>query len=275
MTDKQDPASLSPDEVPTPYGSAAGIESVTLVAAPLLAGGALALTGVVVQQEDSLALGPVPMVWQATAAMGRGDPCGPAGCRPHPDDQAHPAPQRGAGWVHHPRLSPRHPGRQPQVPGGPGRADHQLGPGQLRPLVPGLPAAPALHHRQGWPQRSSPPARGRAARSAAPGDDPDVPAELSAVAADGGTLDRVAGRRRLPAGALPRHPAQRPVVVAAGGRGQPATAAGTWPCPPRRCLGAGLTALSAPLHRLDRPPTAIVPGAGRPSLRLTRPAALI
>jgi Transposase DDE domain len=127
MTDKQDPASLSPDEVPTPYGSAAGIESVTLVAAPLLAGGALALTGVVVQQEDSLALGPVPMVWQATAAMGRGDPCGPAGCRPHPDDQAHPAPQRGAGWVHHPRLSPRHPGRQPQVPGGPGRADTSSG----------------------------------------------------------------------------------------------------------------------------------------------------
>ena len=108
-------------------------------------------------------------------------------------------------------------------------------------------------------------------RSAAPGDDPEVPAELSAVAADGGTLDRVAGRGRLPAGALPRHPAQRPVVVAAGRRGQPATAAGPWPCPPRRRLGAGLTALSAPMHRLDRPPTAIIPGAGRPSLRLTKP----
>jgi len=39
----------------------------------------------------------------------------------------------------------------PQMPGGRHRADHQLGSGQLRPPVPGLPAAPALHHRQGWP----------------------------------------------------------------------------------------------------------------------------
>jgi succinate dehydrogenase hydrophobic anchor subunit len=54
MTDQQDRASPSPYEVPTPYGSAAGIESASSVAAPLLAGGALALAGVVVQQEDSL-----------------------------------------------------------------------------------------------------------------------------------------------------------------------------------------------------------------------------
>ena len=40
------------------------------------------------------------------------------------------------------------PGRHGQVPGGPRRADHQLGPGQLRPSLPALPAAPALHHRQ-------------------------------------------------------------------------------------------------------------------------------
>jgi hypothetical protein len=33
-------------------------------------------------------------------------------------------------------------------------------------------------------------------------------------------------------GALPRHPAQPAVVVAAGGCGQPAPAAGAWPCPP-------------------------------------------
>jgi Transposase DDE domain len=70
------------------------------------------------------------------------------------------------------------------------------------------------------------------------------------------------GCRRVPY----RDPAQRPVVVAAGRRGQPATAAGAWPCPPRRRLGAGLTALSAPMHRLDRPLTTIVQGAGRPSL---------
>jgi Transposase domain (DUF772)/Transposase DDE domain len=58
--------------------------------------------------------------------------------------------------------------------------------------------------------------------------DQRLPAQLPALAADGGTLDRLAGRRRLPAGALPRHPAQRPVVVGAGGRGQPAPAAGAW-----------------------------------------------
>jgi hypothetical protein len=54
MTKQQNPASLSPYEVPTPYGSAAGTESASSVAAPLLAGGALALAGVVVQQEASL-----------------------------------------------------------------------------------------------------------------------------------------------------------------------------------------------------------------------------
>ena len=49
--------------------------------------------------------------------------------------------------------------------------------------------------------------------------------QLSALAADGGTLAGLAGRRRLPAGALPRDRPQRPVVVAAGRRGQPAPAA--------------------------------------------------
>jgi hypothetical protein len=37
----------------------------------------------------------------------RGDPRGAAGCRPHPDDQADPTVQRGAGRVHHPRLPDR------------------------------------------------------------------------------------------------------------------------------------------------------------------------
>ena len=47
------------------------------------------------------------------------------------------------------------------------------------------------------------PARGRAARRPPPRSDPQPPAELSAVAADGGTLAGLAGRRRLPAGAQP------------------------------------------------------------------------
>ncbi len=59
----------------------------------------------------------------------RADPRGPARGRPHPDDQADPLVQRGAGRVHHPRLPDRRPGRHGQVPGGLHRADHQPGPG--------------------------------------------------------------------------------------------------------------------------------------------------
>lgn len=46
--------SSSPFDVPTPYSRSAGTEASSTVAAPLLAGGALALIGVVVQQEDAL-----------------------------------------------------------------------------------------------------------------------------------------------------------------------------------------------------------------------------
>jgi hypothetical protein len=48
-----------------------------------------------------------------------------------------------------------------------------------------------------------------------PRGDPQLPARLPALAADGGTLDRLAGRRQLPTGALPRHRPQPAVVVAA------------------------------------------------------------
>jgi hypothetical protein len=50
------------------------------------------------------------------------------------------------------------------------------------------------NHRQAWPHYSPPPSRGGAARRAAPGGDSRLPAKLSALAADGGALDRVAGR---------------------------------------------------------------------------------
>src|SRR6266511_2836814 len=62
-------------------------------------------------------------------------------------------------WVHHPRLPHRPPGRDGQVPGRFHRHDHRVRAGQLRPLVPGLPTAPALHHRQAWPHPPHPPAR--------------------------------------------------------------------------------------------------------------------
>jgi hypothetical protein len=104
---------------------------------------------------------------------------------------------------------------------------------------------------------SHPPARGRAARCSPPRGDPQLPRQLSALAADGGTLDRLAGRRRLSAGALPRHRTQRPVVVAAGRRGQPAPAAGAWPCPPGRRLGPGLTCAAS--FRADHDRTLLSP----------------
>jgi hypothetical protein len=81
-----------------------------------------------------------------------------------------------------------------QVPGGRHGADRQLRPGQLRPSLPGLPAAPALHHRQGWPHHPPAPPRGRTARRAASRDHSQLPGQLPALAADGGTLDRLAGR---------------------------------------------------------------------------------
>src|SRR6266540_1557897 len=62
-------------------------------------------------------------------------------------------------WVHHPRLPHRPPGWDGQVPGRFHRHDHRVRAGQLRPLVPGLPTAPALHHRQAWPHPPHPPAR--------------------------------------------------------------------------------------------------------------------
>ena len=43
-------------------------------------------------------------------------------------------------------------------PAGQHDQDHRVGAGQLRPLVPALPVAPALHHRQAWPHDPSPPA---------------------------------------------------------------------------------------------------------------------
>jgi hypothetical protein len=131
-----------------------------------------------------------------------GQPVTPS--RSLPDDQADAAPQRGAGRVHHPRLRHRHPGRHGEVPSGHDGADHQLRPGQLRPPLPGLSAAPALHHRQGWPHHPPASARGRAGRRPPPSGDPNLPATLPTLAADGGAIDRLAGRCRLPAGALPR-----------------------------------------------------------------------
>jgi hypothetical protein len=160
---------------------------------------------------------------------------------PPPDDQADPAAERGAGRVRHSRLSHRHPGRHGQVPGGPGRADHQLWAGQLRPSLPGVSAASALHHRQGWPHHPPSPLRGRAARRPRPRGDPNVPGELPAPAADGGGIDRLAGRRRLPAGALPRGSNATSCGGRCGSPGQSASAADAWPCPPGRRLGAGLT----------------------------------
>jgi Transposase DDE domain len=75
-------------------------------------------------------------------------------------------------------------GWHPQVPGRPGRADQQLRSGQLRARVWLLPAAATLHHRQGWPHDPPAPARGRAARRPPPSGDPQLPAQLSALAAN-------------------------------------------------------------------------------------------
>jgi hypothetical protein len=102
-----------------------------------------------------------------------------------------------------PSTTPHRPaGPHRQLPGRRHGHDHRVRAGQLRPLVPALPAAWALHHRQGGPHDPHPPPRGRAARRPAPRDHAQLPAQLSALAADGGTLDRLADRPpRWPLGA--------------------------------------------------------------------------
>jgi Transposase domain (DUF772)/Transposase DDE domain len=81
-----------------------------------------------------------------------------------------------------------------RCPAGQVAAITSSGPGQLCGLLPVLPVAPTLHHRQGWPHAPPAPARGGAARRATTSDHPRLPAQLSALEADGGTLDRLAGR---------------------------------------------------------------------------------
>ena len=142
-----------------------------------------------------------------------------------------------------------------RCPGGRDGADHQLRPGQLHTRVSLLPAASTLHHRQTGPHHPPPPARRRAARRPPPCDQPKLPAKLPALAADGGTLHRLAGRRWLPAGALPWDRTQRPVVVGPSGRGEPPSAAGAWPCSSGPELGPGLTGtgiIRARLHLAQR-----------------------
>ena len=112
--------------------------------------------------------------------------------------------QSGARRVTRPRSAPREP---PASPAGASAARC---------------AGAAPPPRLAAPSASTP--RGRAARRPPPRDHMQLPGKLPALAADGGAIDRLAGRRRLPAGALPWHRAQRPVVVAAGRRGQPAPA---------------------------------------------------
>ena len=67
------------------------------------------------------------------------------------------------------------------------------GRGQLCAPLPALPAAGALHRRQGWAHDPGASARGRAARRRSPRDHAQLPGKLSALAADGGTLAGLAG----------------------------------------------------------------------------------
>jgi hypothetical protein len=86
----------------------------------------------------------------------------------------HPTPERDPGRVHHPRLPDRPAGRHGQVPGRLPGHDHRVWAGQLRPMVPALPIAAALHQRQGRAHDPGPPAPGGVARRASPCDDPQL-----------------------------------------------------------------------------------------------------
>jgi Transposase DDE domain len=69
---------------------------------------------------------------------------------------------------------------------------------------------------------------------------PDLPGQLPSLAADGGTLDRLAGRKRPPPGPLPRPGPQPARPVSSGGRDQPAPTDRHGAGPYRCRMGAGL-----------------------------------
>src|SRR6266511_4249526 len=126
--------------------------------------------------------------------------------------------------VHQGRLHHRPGCTNRDLPGRAHRPDQPGRAGILQTALRHLPAAQQVHHRQGqgWAHGAGLPVGGRAASRPPPRHRPRVPGQLSALAADGGTLPGVAGRRWQPAGPLPRRHPQPALAVAAGRGDQPA-----------------------------------------------------
>jgi hypothetical protein len=122
------------------------------------------------------------------------------------------------------RLHHRPPGAHRDLPSPTDRGDQSLRGGQVRAPLPLLPAALPLHHRQPWPHGAGLPVGSRAPGRPPPGHRPHLPGQLPALAADGGTLDRLAGRWRQPAGPVPRRGPQSAVAVPPSRGHQPAPA---------------------------------------------------
>ena len=132
-------------------------------------------------------------------------------------------------------------------PAGAHPADEQDPDGDLRRGLRRLPAAAAVHHRQRRPVHDHPPARGPAARRPRPGPHARVQAGLPHPVSHRADhrLDRHLQRPPDPA-PLHRHRQEQRLAAHPVRRDQPAHPAPARADPPRRRLGAGLTAGPAP-----------------------------
>ena len=141
-----------------------------------------------------------------------------------------PAPGRGAGRVHHPRLPHRPPGWHGPLPGGRHRADQQLRPGAASPITARLACCAGAAPPPSVAARSTCTPTRTTARRSPPRDYPQLPAQAtsagerssnagspgwSPTAADGCTTTASTATRCVRRCESPRY--------------QPAPAAGTWP----------------------------------------------
>ena len=168
--------------------------------------------------------------------------------------------------LHHRRLHRRRPGRHGHLPG---RAHRRAGPppgrrqppGPVQNTVPRLPAARALHHRQGRARPHRPPPPRPAGRRPPHRHRASLARRIPAVAAPGRTGHRLAYRPRQPPRPLPRRHQEQHLAPPPGRRPQPAPTGQPRAHPhQRRQLGTRIAPRRPPPVSKPEQPTKIFSG---------------